>query len=429
MNTKINFRINIKKLFFLNLFFITNLPCYAHFTEDVVSYAMSEYLHKIANEKKSQYEAKYEEYITAFITAREIEINQALQKKATELNALPPSLTNIETNLQSSVSQYNNLLMKKRALINEQENIREQLNALLAKENQIHELKIQVNSIFSEVNNEIDKANEYVETLKNLHQEAEEMHHYYNNQGYMVEPSMVLKKEEFKKWQESMKKAQEAQLTSYNNQVEEFQSWKANEQKTIEDESKYINSLRQDVEDFIAHINQLVSEYNTNNEKNCVTRECNNALIRQKKDIEAIKQDLSKRQDILNDLSKKLNQRVKQYKLKQVLYLDQLDEKKNSLDKFNQSLLAEQERKKEEWQTMVHVNREQAKQSWETAYQAFMSFEQDINDQYGEDLSLFMSSLSDWVSVANEIYDKIYSPYKTVDIYLNNLEKSRFSKQ
>ena len=390
-------------------------PCFAETiivpvnstTRGVLSYAMTSYLHKMLEKKIKAWKSQYNSHVSEFNQRRSGEIEKQIEQKRTELNAVPSSLTDKQTQLNKDIDLYNALILQAEQKQKEHEEIRNNLNASIQRFNERNEKKSQVTPLVVQINAELDVVNQHVGELNTLEQEVHRLWEFYNTKAYESEDSIVQSIEALKKWKEGKEQELAEKKTNYETKIGAFNEWKRVQLATIEGKQGESHIKRSDLEQFVEEINKLVEEYNTERETICTTSQCKEALLAKQALIEGKKAQKVIMENEAATLVSQINELIAAYNQKHDEEFASVETLRVDVENFSAAILEEQNKKEQDVKEKIEERRKQAEAAWKQAQTTLNQKKQDLNTSYGTLFSQFVESASHWTSTNQTLFEGV----------------------
>ena len=390
-------------------------PCFAetiivpvnNTTKDILSYAMTSYLHGMLKEKVKALEGQYNSHVSEFNQQRNGEIEKQLEQKRTDLNATPSFLTDKQIRLNEDVDLYNSLISQAEQKQKEHEEMQNNLNASIQQFNERNEKKSQITPLVVQINAELDIMNQHVGELNNLELEAHRLWEFYNTKAYESETSIVQPIEALKKWKEEKDRALAEKKTNYDTQLAKFNEWKRVQTEIIDRKKSELHTKRSDLEQFVNEINKLVEEYNTEREVICTTNQCKEALLAKLAVIEEKKAKKVILENKASALALQINELIVAYNQKHDENFTSVETLRVDVENFSAAMLEEQNEKEQAVRKKIEEKRKQAEKAWEQAQATLNQRKEDLNTTYGTLFSQFVESISHWASTNQTLFNSV----------------------
>ena len=390
-------------------------PCFAetiivpvnNTTKGILSYAMTSYLHEMLEGKVKALRVQYNSRVSEFNQQRSEEIDQQLEQKRTELNAVPSSLTDKQTRLNDGIDLYNSLIPQAEQKQKEHEEMQNELNASIQRFNERNEKKGQVTPLVGKINAELDIVNQHVGELNSLEQEVHGLWEFYNTKAYESENSIVEPIEALKRWKEEKDKELAEKKTDYDTQLAEFNEWKRVQTEIIDGKKSELHIKRTDLEQLVQEINTLVAEYNKEIEIVCTTSQCQEALLAKQALIEEKKAQKVILENEESALAVQINELIAAYNQKYGEDFDNVEALRVGVENFSATMLKEQNEKEQAIKAQIESRRKQAEAAWKEAQATLNQKKEDLNTGYGILFSQFVESVSHWTSTNQTLFNSV----------------------
>ena len=402
-----------RKYYVIAIYFLLSQPCFAEpvpvnkVTIDVLSYAMTSYLHTMLTEKAENLRTQYNSHISTFEAERRKEIDQQLGQKLAELNTIPPSLKEKETHLNAAIDLYNSLIAQAKQKVQEHDELRGSLNASIQRFNERNEKKEQLIPIVNQINVEMGIVNQHINQLNALEERVHTLWQFYNTQAYQQEDSIVQSMEDFGKWKESKERELEGKTTNYNARLTDFNEWRDTQLNIINGKKGELSVKQNNLRQFIQAVNTLIEEYNVEREKRCTTDRCREAISNKKALIERKKSEKVRMENEIATLSSQVDELTIAYNQKYDEDFGSIDVLRVEVETFSASIVEEQNRREQELTDTIEERRVQAKEAWEQAQTALHQRKESLSTSYGTSFQQFVDSFSHWSSTNQVLFESV----------------------
>ena len=382
-----------------SLFLPLSSPCFAHFTHDIISYTMSSYLHDQFEERKELWESRQVAHLITLKEQKQKEMEKTLKKEREKLGQLPRSLHEVQDSLNASIRRYNELPSQLEGVEQEKQRIQEEYNKTIQKIREREELERQVVSLAEDINVLIRAINKEIRQLTDLETEERALKSFYGNKEYLNHSSIVQFKIKWEEWKQNQDREYEAQAMSYNNKVKEFEEWEQNQKQSIEQQRTQIKIKQEELDQLVQATNVLVSEYNVEREKECKTKECEDALLNKRDKIAEQRTEVEQQKQIIDNLISEVDEQESNYNEERKSLITELNVLRQNVETFSQRLSEENIRRTQQWEGRIRIQEEQARENWERAQEQLNQFQAMLKVNYGDNFSQFVEQLSHWNNV------------------------------
>ena len=380
------------------------IPCFAHFTNDIVSYAMQTYLNDTYGGIVKSWESRYEGHISSFNQNRQKEIEGQLAQELSRLNTIPSSLTTMQDNLNNQIGLYNNLVAQLKSLREERKQIQDQLNQVIQAINQNNEVKRQINSVLGDINQEAGTVNQNGSQLVNLEEKERKSRLFYQNKVYLSDDSIVQLKDDLNKWEEDVDADWNERLEKYNNHMEVFQQWVKEQTDDIKKQREHIRLQEEQLKLFIEEINEEVTQYNQDIQIGCEKQECEDALLIRRDQITKQKEEKANKETAIKNLRTQVEAQTINYNIEHARRFSALEGLRKEMEELSQSISSQQEEREQAIEKVISLKAMEAQRKWNQAQERLNQFKEPLNRDYGGDFNQFMPQFSEWIKTNQDTF-------------------------
>ncbi len=373
------------------------IPCFAHFTNDIVSHYMQSYLNDVYKETVALWKPQYESHISIFNQNRNKEIEDQLAQELSRLNTIPNSLRDMQTELNKNIDVYNTLVIQLRGEREKQVQNQDQLNKTIQTINQNNEVKKQIALAVRQINQEAEIINQKGLELAGLEEAENQSKIFYQNKRYLANDAIIQFKDDLRVWRADADENWNTKLTEYNNQVQTFQKWVKEQTDNIEEQKENIRSQQEQLKLLVEEINEAVAQYNQDIQIECETQECEDDLLHRKDQITEQKAERADKEIAIKDLRAKVDTQTISYNTEHTRRFNILEELRKEMEQLSESISVQQREKEQQLQEIIRFHAMGAQRKWEQAQEKLNEFKESLNRDYGGDFQQFVSHFSEWV--------------------------------
>ena len=384
---------------------------------------MSSYLHSVFEQEKEQLDLKYREHFLAFQKTEQEKILSARRKEEAKTLADLESLEKKEDDLKKKQEFYDKLLSQheeKRQVVDTTQSL---LNQVIQ---QINGQRGQINHVAQNINQSIELVNMKQHQLSDKEERERALSHFYNNEEYRQESTVVLLEEDFRTWIIAQNAELSFKVTDYNNKTIEFNNWSEEQKKIIDQQIAQVNTLKEELDHFTEATNQLITIYNRLTQKECKTSTCLNRLLAKQNEIRQRRVEKEQRELAIEDLSKDIIQKEIDYDIEHKTHQENLNTLDQEIKTFYQGILTEKNHKEHEIKERIQEQSVQALTRWDRSRKELELFQAELNADYGGNFKQFVDHFSTWVIISQSLFDEVLSMRQ---LEIDKLEDSSLQKK
>ena len=373
-----------------------NIPCFAHFTNDIVSYSIQSYMNEVFKDQVASWESQYKSHISIFNQNKHKEIERQLTQELLKLNTIPNSIKEAQEDLNEKIGVYNSLIIQLKNLEEELKNIQNQLNKITETIKQNNEITEQIASIVKKINQEAAIVNQKNLELTSLNEVEKRLRISYENKEYLSDDSITQFKNNLKTWKEIADTNWNKKLADYESKDQIFQQWVKEQTNNIEEQKTKIRSQQEQLQLFAEETNKLIITYNQDIQIGCKTQECEDALLLRKDQIAKQKAEKERKSVIFTNLITQINTQIVNYNTEYTQRFSALEELKKELEQLSQNISDQQKEKEQQLQEIIHLKAIAAERKWKQAQEEFNQFKESLDMNYGGNFNQLLSQFSEW---------------------------------
>ncbi len=392
---------NILYYFF---FFLFSFNCPAHFTGDIASYAMSLYLHQLAEEKIKTLNSQYTAYISAFMQSKKKETEQKLSEEEKVLNSFFSSLSEQISALNADIETHNKALVVYEQKIKERDNIQAVLHRLSAQKKLAREeLKLKAGLVIQDINNFAGALNDRAASLNEQENKTRRLKKFYQNKGYMSDPLLVRFKAKWQEWEKKQQLKWDLYTAEYNNKKMEL-SQNEDESRFIAEQKALVETMLKNLENLIQDLGILIEQYNKEIKTPCATKRCEKTRLETKETIKKQKTEKLERENDINNKVSEINQRQKEYNRKQKKYSAELRSIRIQMTAFSENWVKQRGQKAKDYERKIQEQKQKAEKKQISATESLSQSQKAFRADYGEDVVSFTRRFSRWMSAVQPVF-------------------------
>ena len=372
------------------------IPCFAHFTNGIVSYYMQSYLNDVYKETAALWVPQYENHVSVFNQNKQKEIEAQLAQELSRLSTIPNSLKDMQTELNEKIGVYNTLVIQLRSEREEQIQNRDQLNKTIQTISQNNEVKKQITLAVRQINQEVEIINRKGLELTSLEEAENKSKTFYQNKKYLTDNAIIKFKNNLRVWRADVDNNWNTKLIDYNNQVQIFQQWVTEQAEDIEAKKALILSRQEQLKLLVEEINKVVTKYNQDILVECETQKCEDDLLLQKEQITKQKAQKANQELTIQNLIAQVDAQVISYNIEHIRRFNILEDLRKEIEQLSESITAQQKEKEQQLQEIIRFHAIGAQRKWEQAQEKLSELKESLDRDYGGDFKQFVSHFSEW---------------------------------
>ena len=412
------------KTYCVLVFSFLSLPCFAHFTYDIVSHTMSSYLSDLIDMKLKTLESQYENHFHTFNEKEKRKIEKKLRGIRARLNQIPKILIEKKNEYNKRIDLYNNLMAQLKSQKQERQELQNKLNEAIQEIRKQDKLRSQVVSFVQQLNMASQSINEKIDQLSVLQDQLTTALKFYENAEYLLKDSIVQLKEDLIQWNISEENNLNAKKMDYEKKLESFKEWEQTQKQLIEEQRIQVDVKKQALNQFVDEVNPLINEYNEAVQKGCKKQRCVDELLSKKSQIEEKKKEQTEQAETVSHLMLDMNQKEESYNKQHEEYINKLNVLKEELESLSRLISLTQEQKKKEWEEQIQIESMSAKRKRDEIQKQFNQLQLSLNEEYGGHFENFVKKFSYWLNINRPVFQSFnegtVSQEGTDQMHINN---------